>query len=105
MRPDPFNPDRMPIDRPYEPVGHHYPLYDAETQSWSFGPDEEEPTPGRPRRQIRWGRWITRGLGVGIILLVIAVIWLAITAPLSRSLQPPTPPSITLTACPATRQS
>ncbi|MBB3880702.1 transglycosylase domain-containing protein [Sphingomonas pseudosanguinis] len=98
MRPDPFNPDRMPIDRPYEPVGHHYPLYDAETQSWSFGPDEEEPTPGRPRRQIRWGRWITRGLGVGIILLVIAVIWLAITAPLSRSLQPPTPPSITLTA-------
>ncbi|WP_440980092.1 transglycosylase domain-containing protein [Sphingomonas pseudosanguinis] len=98
MRPDPFNPDRMPIDRPYEPVGHHYPLYDAETQSWSFGPDEEEPTPGRPRRQIRWGRWITRGLGVGIILLIIAVIWLAITAPLSRSLQPPTPPSITLTA-------
>lgn len=98
MRPDPFNPDRMPIDRPYEPVGHHYPLYDAETQSWSFGPDEEEPTPGRPRRQIHWGRWITRGLGVGIILLVIAIIWLAITAPLSRSLQPPTPPSITLTA-------
>ncbi|MGE7205962.1 transglycosylase domain-containing protein [Sphingomonas sp. NPDC019816] len=98
MRPDPFNPDRMPIDRPYEPVGHHYPLYDAETQSWSFGPDEDEPTPERPRRRIHWGRWIARGLGVGIILLVVAIIWLAITAPLSRSLQPPTPPSITLTA-------
>ncbi len=37
-------------------------------------------------------------MGAGIILLVIAIIWLAVTAPLSRSLQPPTPPSITLTA-------
>ena len=97
MRPDPFNPDRVPLDRPYEPVGPHYPLYDAETQSWSFGPDEV-PEDASPRRRIRWGRWIMRGLGAGIILLVIAIIWLAITAPLSRSLQPPTPPSITLTA-------
>ena len=98
MRPDPFNPDRVPIDRPYEPVGHHYPLYDAETQSWSFGPDEDDIPSAPPRRRIRWGRWIARGAGAGIILLVIAIIWLAITAPLSRSLQPPTPPSITLTA-------
>lgn len=97
MRPDPFNPDRVPLDRPYEPVGPHYPLYDAETQSWSFGTDEA-PEDGRPRRRIRWGRWIMRGMGAGIILLVIAIIWLAVTAPLSRSLQPPTPPSITLTA-------
>ncbi|HJO67621.1 MAG TPA: transglycosylase domain-containing protein [Sphingomonas sanguinis] len=97
MRPDPFNPDRVPLDRPYEPVGPHYPLYDAETQSWSFGTDEA-PEDTRPRRRIRWGRWIMRGMGAGIILLVIAIIWLAVTAPLSRSLQPPTPPSITLTA-------
>ncbi|MBZ6383940.1 transglycosylase domain-containing protein [Sphingomonas sanguinis] len=97
MRPDPFNPDRVPLDRPYEPVGPHYPLYDAETQSWSFGTDEA-PEDVRPRRRIRWGRWIMRGMGAGIILLVIAIIWLAVTAPLSRSLQPPTPPSITLTA-------
>ncbi len=97
MRPDPFNPDRVPLDRPYEPVGPHYPLYDAETQSWSFGTDEA-PEDARPRRRIRWGRWIMRGMGAGIILLVIAIIWLAVTAPLSRSLQPPTPPSITLTA-------
>lgn len=97
MRPDPFNPDRVPLDRPYEPVGPHYPLYDAETQSWSFGTDEV-PADARPRRRIRWGRWIMRGMGAGIILLVIAIIWLAVTAPLSRSLQPPTPPSITLTA-------
>lgn len=97
MRPDPFNPDRVPLDRPYEPVGPHYPLYDAETQSWSFGTDEALED-ARPRRRIRWGRWIMRGMGAGIILLVIAIIWLAVTAPLSRSLQPPTPPSITLTA-------
>ncbi|QXT34438.1 penicillin-binding protein [Sphingomonas sanguinis] len=98
MRPDPFNPDRTPLDRPYEPVGPHYPLYDAETQSWTFGPDEDDAGPERPRRNIRWGRWIARGVGAGIILLVIAIAWLAVTAPLSRSLQPPTPPSITLTA-------
>lgn len=98
MRPDPFNPDRTPLDRPYEPVGPHYPLYDAETQSWTFGPEEDDAGPERPRRNIRWGRWIARGVGAGIILLVIAIAWLAVTAPLSRSLQPPTPPSITLTA-------
>ncbi|NYD88377.1 transglycosylase domain-containing protein [Sphingomonas melonis] len=51
-----------------------------------------------PRRPRNIGRWIVRGLGVGIILLVIAIGWLAVTAPLSKSLQPPTPPSITLTA-------
>ena len=84
MRPDPFNPDRTPLDRPYEPVGPHYPLYDAETQSWTFGPDEDDALAERPRRKIRWGRWIARGAGAGIILLVIAIAWLAVTAPLSR---------------------
>ena len=39
-----------------------------------------------------------RGVGVGIVLLVLAIGWLALTAPLSKSLKPPTPPSITLTA-------
>src|SRR3546814_16079384 len=39
-----------------------------------------------------------RGLGVGIILLVLIIAWLAITAPLSKSLEPPTPPSVTLLA-------
>ena len=39
-----------------------------------------------------------RGFGAAIILFVIIVAWLAVTAPLSRSLKPPTPPSITLTS-------
>jgi penicillin-binding protein 1A len=58
---------------------------------------DEPPAPPR-RRRVRWGRWIVRGLAAAIVLLVLAVGWLAVTAPLSKSLQPPTPPSITLTA-------
>jgi penicillin-binding protein 1A len=50
-----------------------------------------------PYRRSRW-RWPLRILGGGIILFVLAVIWLAITAPLSKSLEPLTPPSITLLA-------
>ncbi len=66
-----------------------------------FGGDPFPPPPP-PRRRTPIGRWIGRGLGAGIILLVIAIAWLAITAPLSKSLQPPTPPSITLTAADGT---
>ncbi|MES2058499.1 MAG: PBP1A family penicillin-binding protein [Pseudomonadota bacterium] len=50
-----------------------------------------------PYRRSRW-RWPMRILGGGIILFVLAVIWLAFTAPLSKSLEPLTPPSITLLA-------
>ena len=57
--------------------------------------DDEEPTP-EPRRGIRWGRWIVRGLAALVVLFIAAVAWLAVTAPLSRSLKPPTPPSVTL---------
>ena len=60
------------------------------------GPIDSPPPPSR--RRIRWGRWIVRGAGVFIVLLVVAILWLAVTAPLSRSLKPPTPPSITLLA-------
>ena len=49
-------------------------------------PDDD----GRGRR--RWlprhpGKWIVRGLAALIVLLVIAIAWLAITAPLSQSLK------------------
>ena len=57
----------------------------------------------RPRsRRRRWFIWGVRGVAVAIVLLVVAIVWLAITAPLSRSLQPPTPPSITITAADGT---
>ncbi len=57
-------------------------------------PGAEKP----PRKARRWGRWLVRGLAAFVILFVLLVGWLAVTAPLSKSLQPPTPPSITLLA-------
>jgi penicillin-binding protein 1A len=56
------------------------------------------PPPRRPRwRRLPPWRWVSRGIAAIIVLFVLAVLWLAVTAPLSRSLKPPTPPSITLT--------
>ena len=54
----------------------------------------EEP----PRRRIRWGRWIVRAFAAMIVGLVLIIGWLVLTAPLSKSLQPPAPPSVTLLA-------
>jgi len=54
------------------------------------------PAPESPRR--RKLRWVMRGLGALSILFVLLVGWLAITAPLSKSLEPIVPPQITLLA-------
>jgi penicillin-binding protein 1A len=43
-------------------------------------------------------RWFMRAVAAFIVLLVIAIAWLAITAPLSKSLEPIAPPSVTLAA-------
>ncbi|HVF95476.1 MAG TPA: transglycosylase domain-containing protein [Sphingomonas sp.] len=90
MRYDPLDPiarasirDRYALDE-----------VDART-AWTDAVPEPDAPP--PRRVAVW-RWIVRGAAAGIVLLVIAIAWLAITAPLSKSLEPPTPPSITLTA-------
>jgi penicillin-binding protein 1A len=47
-------------------------------------------------------RWILRGLLAGLLLFLVLVAYLAITAPLSKSLLPPEPPSITLLAADGT---
>jgi penicillin-binding protein 1A len=47
-------------------------------------------------RRRPWRKWVVRGLAAFILLFIVAVAWLALTAPLSKSLQPPAPPSITL---------
>jgi len=57
------------------------------------GPDQLPPS--RPRR--RW-RWIRRGVQAFVLLFVVLFAWLAFTAPLSKSLQPMVPPSVTLLA-------
>ncbi|WP_448658978.1 transglycosylase domain-containing protein [Sphingomonas sp. CJ99] len=49
----------------------------------------------RKRRWVTW-RNLSRAAGLGLFLVVLAIGWLAFTAPLSKSLEPPVPPSITL---------
>ena len=109
---DPMRHDPADYDRSI-PIAQRYQLDDATTGPDPRGgyrpdrhPDDgmadwrmggEPPAPPTPRRSGPW-RWIARGAAVGIVLLVVAIGWLAITAPLSQSLKPPTPPSITLTA-------
>jgi len=74
-----------------DPYGHRAPEPDGDDD---FDDDDDLP----PRRRIAWGRWFMRGLGALVIVFVLLVGWLAITAPLSKSLQPPLPPSVTLLA-------
>ena len=52
------------------------------------------PPEQRPGR----GRWIVRGVAAALLLLILLVGWLAVTAPLSKSLQPIAPPQMTLLA-------
>lgn len=60
-------------------------------------PPPDAPHTPKRRRPLRWWlRWAMRGFGILIVLMVIAIAWLALTAPLSKSLEPPAPPSITL---------
>jgi penicillin-binding protein 1A len=81
-------------DTPFELTGGMPPPDDV--AQWQ--PDDF----AEPPRRRRIGRWIVRGMAALIVLLVVAIAWLAVTAPLSRSLKPPTPPSITLTAADGT---
>lgn len=54
------------------------------------------PVPSGPSKWKIWRKWIVRGMAGLIVLFVCLILWLAVTAPLSKSLQPPAPPSITL---------
>ncbi|MFA5965036.1 MAG: PBP1A family penicillin-binding protein [Sphingomonas sp.] len=107
MRSYPFDPDGPAHGRdPLELTGGMPPpsryasdyRRDAADEAEDFpdrGYSSNLPVVRRPRRRLRW---VVRGLAVMVMLFVVAVAWLAITAPLSKSLQPPTPPSITLLA-------
>ncbi|MDR6128239.1 penicillin-binding protein 1A [Sphingomonas sp. SORGH_AS802] len=98
LRPDHHDPDRPRFwpDAPADRTSPFDPARDRDEPEWA--PYHRDPDPEPRRRTIRWGRWIVRGIAAGIVLLVIAIAWLALTAPLNKSLKPPTPPSITLTA-------
>src|SRR6188768_597481 len=96
-----------PDEREYLSYG---PLYDEdgpgdpEFGAWldeqigaRLGPQEE---PG-PQPRTRWW-WIKRGLAGLALAFILLVGWLAITAPLSKSLQPIAPPELTLLAADGT---
>ena len=63
-------------------------------------PPPAAPPPSRLRRPKRW--WASRIAAAFLFLLIITIGWLAITAPLSKSLQPIAPPQITLLAADGT---
>jgi len=62
-----------------------------------FGDEPEEP----PVPRTRWW-WIKRGAQAFALVFSLLLIWLALTAPLSKSLQPIAPPEITLLAADGT---
>jgi penicillin-binding protein 1A len=51
-----------------------------------------------PKQPSRKWLWIRRGIAASLLMLIVIILWLAITAPLSKSLQPIAPPQLTLTA-------
>jgi penicillin-binding protein 1A len=66
-----------------------------------FEPPRFEPAPPpKPPRTWRW--WTPRIAGALLALFIVLIAWLAITAPLSKSLQPIVPPRITLLAADGT---
>jgi penicillin-binding protein 1A len=65
-------------------------------------PVPEQPAGEAPKtKRTRWW-WIRRGIAAFFALFLLTVLWLAITAPLSKSLQPIAPPEITLLAADGT---
>ncbi len=93
---------------PYAPLYDEQGPGDPEFGAWldeklglKPAPDLQPGAEAQPRRRTRWW-WIKRGLLAFAILLVLLIAWLAITAPLSKSLQPIAAPQITLLAADGT---
>lgn len=71
-------------------------LFPEDPQPWDAG---KAPAPAR---RLFWGKsrwwWVKRGSLSVLAVFVLLILWLAVTAPLSKSLQPIAPPRITLLA-------
>src|SRR6186997_3354925 len=65
------------------------------------GPAEDVEPPTEPKRRTKWW-WIKRGLLGFVAVFLLLLAWLAITAPLSKSLRPIAPPQLTLLAADGT---
>jgi penicillin-binding protein 1A len=53
--------------------------------------------PAMPKPKTKW-YWIRRAIAAFFLLMIVILIWLAVTAPLSKSLAPIAPPQVTLLA-------
>jgi penicillin-binding protein 1A len=82
----------------------------AHPESWDqrqalaagFSPMPGEPEPAAAPDRRRVARWVSRGLAVLLALVILAVGYLAVTAPLSKSLRPLSRPQVTLLAADGT---
>lgn len=69
----------------------------------SLGGVEGVPPPAVPEtRRRKWARRISRGFAIFAVTFILLVGWLALTAPLSKSLEPIAPPEVTLLAADGT---
>jgi penicillin-binding protein 1A len=59
--------------------------------------DDFTPLPPTRRWWLKWA-WVKRGIQATLLIFVLLFAWLAITAPLSKSLEPIAPPQVTLLA-------
>jgi penicillin-binding protein 1A len=80
------------VIRPASPTGARSA---ASAQDWDEIPDAQDARVP-PRRFGR--RWVSRAIAAVLLLFVLLVSWLAVTAPLSKSLEPIASPQITLLA-------
>jgi penicillin-binding protein 1A len=77
-------------------------MFPDDPKPWEATSAAPPPTADRPKRPWLFGKtrwwWFGRASAALLLLLIITIFWLAITAPLSKSLQPIAPPRITLLA-------
>ncbi len=79
------------------PDANQWHIDDAGRVTWPTGaPIGQSIVP--PKLPSRKWLWIRRGIAASLLLLIVIILWLAVTAPLSKSLQPIAPPQLTLTA-------
>jgi penicillin-binding protein 1A len=77
---------------------HYGPDYDPHTAPKFYpqgDPLGQDIAPTKPPSR-KW-YWIRRGIAASFLILMLMVLWLAVTAPMSKSLQPIVPPQLTLT--------
>lgn len=93
---DPHQPNRK--RRWYWPFGRRAPAKTVfyEPYGDALPPHlQDEPLAPLKKPRGKWW-WFSRGLAAFLFLFILLIAWLAITAPLSKSLQPIAPPQITL---------